>query len=250
VVAVDWSGRITGEHRHLWLAEVVDGAPGRLWGASRAEAAATLVAMAGDDPDLVVGLDFAFSLCEWFLTQEGITSAPELWGDQDRLEGWLRDCRPPFWGRPGRRRPPGVEQQRLTERRAGSPVPKPVFQIGGAGAVGTGSLRGMPVLAQLQRAGFHIWPFDDPGLPLVVEMWPRLMTDPPIVKSRQSARAAHVGVPERWRPFTDASEDAFDAAVSAIGMQQRLPELLGLPVVDDPIIRREGWIWGVPLPAP
>lgn len=205
--------------------------------------------MAEQDADLVVGFDFAFSLCDWFLAAHGIGDAPELWRDRDRLERWLRECEPPFWGRPGKRRPIGLEQQRITERSAGSPIPKSVFQIGGAGAVGTGSLRGMPVLADLRRAGFSIWPFDRPKLPLVVEMWPRLLTSPPIVKSRPQARAAYADVPVEWRDRTDASEDAFDAAVSAVGMQRRLPELLRLPVVRDPVIRREGWIWGVPLPA-
>ena len=40
------------------------------------------------------------------------------------------------------------------------------FQIGGAGAVGTGSIRGMPHLLTLARNGFGIWPFS--------EGWPRL----------------------------------------------------------------------------
>jgi catechol 2,3-dioxygenase-like lactoylglutathione lyase family enzyme len=61
------------------------------------------------------------------------------------------------------------------------------FQIGGAGAVGTGSLRGMQHLADLAHAGFSIWPFDRPGWPLAVEIYPRLFT-PGVVKSRHRAR--------------------------------------------------------------
>ena len=41
-------------------------------------------------------------------------------------------------------------------------APKSVFQIGGAGSVGTASLRGMPVLQRLREAGFAVWPFDRP----------------------------------------------------------------------------------------
>ena len=36
--------------------------------------------------------------------------------------------------------------------------PKSTFQIGGAGAVGTGSLRGMPHLLTLREAGCAVWP--------------------------------------------------------------------------------------------
>ena len=247
IVAADWSGRITGERRHLWLAEVVDGRPRRLWNASRDEAAAALIALAEQDAGLVVGLDFCFSMPDWFLCTHRVASAPDLWADVDRLERWLRECKPPFWGRPGRARPPGFEEYRVTELRAGRPRPKSAFQIGGAGAVGTASLRGMPVLARLRDAGFHIWPFDPPGRPLVLEVWPRHLTVPPIVKSRADARAAYAGIPAAWRRMTDASEDAFDAAVSALGMHRRCTEITALPAIDDPVIQREGWIWGVAL---
>src|SRR3954447_22413875 len=37
VVAVDWSGRLTGEQRHLWAAEVIGGRPAGLTGCTRTE---------------------------------------------------------------------------------------------------------------------------------------------------------------------------------------------------------------------
>ena len=83
--------------------------------------------------------------------------------------------------------------------------------------------------------------------PLVLEVWPRHMTVPPIVKSRAAARAAYPGIPDHWRSLTDTSEDAFDAAVTALGMHRRRDEIAALATIDDPVIRREGWIWGVPL---
>ncbi|MEX0750548.1 MAG: hypothetical protein WD359_07030, partial [Dehalococcoidia bacterium] len=61
----------------------------------------------------------------------------------------------------------------------------------GAGAVGTGSLRGMPMLHRLHAAGMHIWPYDDPGYPLVIEIYPRLLTGP-VRKSSPQARARYI----------------------------------------------------------
>src|SRR5438270_6341640 len=118
VVGVDWSGRRQGERPYLWLAEVIDGRPGRLWNATRTEAADAMIAMARETPRLIVGLDFAFSLPAWFLRRHGIANVAALWSDVDRLEQWMASCRPPFWGRPGRRLPIGAEQQRWTEKAA------------------------------------------------------------------------------------------------------------------------------------
>ena len=101
IVAVDWSGRATGERHHLWLAEAVDGEPGRLWNATRPEAADRLLAVAAEDDQLVVGLDFGFSLPAWFLHEQGIAPVEDLWSNGDRLEQWLAACQPPFWGRSG-----------------------------------------------------------------------------------------------------------------------------------------------------
>jgi len=251
---VDWSGRATGERRHLWLAELVgdEPTPGRLWNASRAEAGDQLIELAEHDDELLVGLDFGFSLPAWFLHEHGIQDVEELWQDTARLERWLTACEPPFWGRPGRRCPPADQHRpalRWCERAAGRPAPKSVFQVGGAGSVGTGSLRGMPLLHRLRRAGFSIWPFDPPRPPAVFEVWPKHHTIPPIVKSNATARRRYPGVPAAWREQTDASEDAFDAAVAALGMAARCHELERAPTPDDPTVKLEGWIWGVPLPA-
>jgi hypothetical protein len=61
VVAVDWSGRASGEQRAIWLAEVRDGELTRLEaGRTRDEVAEHVVALAADDPDLVVGFDSPF----------------------------------------------------------------------------------------------------------------------------------------------------------------------------------------------
>jgi hypothetical protein len=255
IVAADWSGAVRNEQRHLWMAEVdVDGCRlVGLAGCTRREAGSRLLDLAHTDADLVVGLDFGFSLPEWFLDAEGIGTAPELWGDHGRLEAWLATCPAPFWGRPARPRPALAPEQhwRRTEL-ATSPRPRSVFQIGGAGAVGTASLRGMPVLDRLRRAGFAVWPFDPPGRPLVLEVWPRLAIGS-VVKSRPDRRRAWLAqrppvpaIPPRLRALAAASEDAFDATAAALALSRRFHR--DPPATTDPTIGREGWIWGIPLP--
>jgi hypothetical protein len=253
VVAVDWSGRATGERRHLWTAEAHDGELVRLVGGrTRAEVIDELVARADDAPGVVVGFDFSFSLPAWYLRDRGHATARALW-DAAATDGeaWLRDCDPPFWGRPGRPRPDLPAHFRHTEAdvaAVGGIRPKSSFQIGGAGSVGTGSVRGFPALARLQDAGFTIWPFDAPARPPVaVEIWPRAFTGP-VVKSRATARAAYLDhhLPDLRSALRDAAverEDAFDAAVSAVVMSRHEPALRALPVLAD-AARHEGWVWG------
>jgi len=268
VVAVDWSGRRTGERRHLWTAEADAGVLLRLEaGRTRDEVVDELVARTPERPGVVVGFDFSFSLPEWFLRQRGFADARALW-DAAATDGeaWLRDCEPPFWGRPGRPRPDLPAHLRRTEAAiaaVGGIRPKSTFQVGGAGSVGTGSVRGFPALARLQDAGYTIWPFDvadrfRSDAPVVLEIWPRSCTGP-VVKSRPSARAAHLDtaipqLPAALRGLAIDSEDAFDAAVSAVVMSRHEAELRTLPTVDDPVVRREGWVWSpdpvVAAPAP
>jgi hypothetical protein len=253
VLAVDWSGRQRGEQHAIWSAEAQQGELQRLeCGLTRAQLVDALIARAGEEPGLVIGFDFSFSLPAWFLDERGYASAPELWdAATSDGEGWLRECAPPFWGRPGRRRPAQRDHFRRTERGL-APVrgirPKSTFQIGGAGSVGTGSVRGFPMLARLRRAGFAVWPFDEPARPpVVVEIYPRALTGA-VVKSNADARRAYLDdlrprlTPE-LRDRSAASADAFDAAVSAIVMSREEPALRALPAIDDAIARREGWVW-------
>jgi hypothetical protein len=231
-VAVDWSGSLASVRAHLWLAEA--GPPGltRLeCGYDRDELVLHLVELAAEDPRLVVGLDFAFSFPRWHLRQLGVGSGRELW-DRAACDGerWLERCEPPFWGKVGRprpRSPEGCSPYRATESEelpVGGIGPKSVFQVGGAGTVGTGSIRGMPYLARLQDAGFAIWPFDRARLPLVVEIYPRYLTGP-VDKSSRVARelyleAHHAREPRQLLARAGKSQDAFDAAVSAVAMHR------------------------------
>src|SRR5205085_1333993 len=126
------------------------------------------------------------------------------------------------WGR-GARRSPTTDAvlYRLTERGLGA---KSAFQLYYPGAVGTSSLRGMPHLATLRAAGIHVWPFDAFALPAVVEIYPRRFTGE-VTKNSALARRAYLN--SRYGSLTAdpdacASEDAFDAYVSAREMRARL----------------------------
>ncbi|MFN0242003.1 MAG: hypothetical protein ACKVWV_03855 [Planctomycetota bacterium] len=254
-LAVDWSGAIAGVRRKLWLAEVRGGRIARLeCGRDREELIRFLIALGHDEPRIVVGLDFAFSFPRWFVAEHAASSAPEMWSIVRREgERWLRVCPPPFFGRLGSTRP-SIEPTRTLFRRTESahlPVrgigPKSVFQVNGAGSVGTGSLRGMPWLQVLRDAGFAIWPFDAPRLPLVVEIYPRYLTGR-VAKSRARARKLFIEAfaPEDALPIREraaSSEDAFDAAVSALRMARCARSFESLSRGADADTLAEGRIW-------
>jgi hypothetical protein len=234
-LAVDWSGRRQGAAAHIWVAEAEpDGELTRLeCGRGRDELATFVLELADADPDLVVGLDLSPSFPHWFVESLGCPDGPSLWEVAEREgEGWLAACEPPFWGRPGRCRPPDDDARpafRDTEM-ALPRRPKSVFQIGGAGAVGTGSIRGMPILRRLRAAGFAVWPFDPPRPPMVVEAWPRLFA----LDTNRSDPAAIA-------PFPSA--DAFDAAVTARAMAAHAERFTSLAPPPFPHAATEGAVW-------
>lgn len=255
VIAVDWSGTKTGARSKIWLAEVRDGRLTRLEsGRDRAELVEHLIADAEADPEVVVGLDFAFGFPGWYAKKLGATSGEALWTlVEEQHEEWLRGCPPPFWGRPGKRKPnlPEHEHFRRTERRVAKRygvTPKSVFQIGGAGAVGTGSIRGMPHLTRLAEGSFSIWPFHAVRPPAAIEIYPRLLTGE-VNKSDFDARAAYLTEGE-FPEIDDSltckvmhSEDAFDAAVSAVVMSRHRDRLSALTASKDATGLIEGRIW-------
>lgn len=253
VFAVDWSGDKKYGHRKTWVCEVADGRVVHLEnGRTREEIVAYLIEEAGRDARFVVGLDFAFSLTAAFLRTRGHEKVEDLWAEVEaRGEEWLARCDPPFWGKPGKKRP---APESALNRRAELAVardtglkPLSVFQIGGAGAVGVGSLRGLPALRRLAIAGFSIWPFHLPRLPLVVEIWPRLFIGR-IRKSSREERTRYLrhnwpDVKGDHRRAAERSDDAFDALVSALAMDRHRDDLASLKQAADGIGRLEGEIW-------
>lgn len=82
---------------------------------------------------------------------------------------------------------------------------------------------------------------------MAIEIYPRLLTGP-VIKNAQSARrpyleAAFPHLDPHVRNCAAFSEDAFDAAVSALIIDKHRDALLGLPGSRDAIDRLEGQIW-------
>ena len=255
-VAVDWSGKAVGAQETIWIAEVADGRLGLLEnGRDRDAVIAWLIARAEDDPQLVVGLDFAFSFPAWYCRERGWRSGSEVWSAiRDDGEALLGAGADPFWGRPGVANRLAPERRWRRTEREDAPRAKSVFQIGGSGAVGTGSIRGMGHLLTLAEHGFAVWPFQGAGPPLALEIYPRLLYPRRrVVKSRWSARRALVfecfaGQPADMLERAAGSEDAFDAAVSALIMARHADALAALG--PDPAYALEGRVWAPPPGEP
>ena len=114
--------------------------------------------------------------------------------------------------------------------------------------MGTGSIRGMPMLTRLHQAGFHIWPFQPARLPLVLEIYPRWFTGP-VIKSSRNARLVYLqhsrfaNLPSEVVSRAAASEDAFDAFCSVLGMVQHAKHLDTLSSEPHELASLEGAIW-------
>jgi Protein of unknown function (DUF429) len=256
VIAIDWSGAKHGAAKSICWAEFREGVPFErpTAGWSREQIVRRLIDTCEELPRTVIGIDFAFSFPAWFVSSSRCPDVESLWSKAaDCGENWLSSCLYPFWGRPGKTKPPARETQghyRRTELEVAQLAgmhPKSVFQTNGAGAVGTGSIRGMPHLRRLADAGFAIWPFHEIKWPRVVEIWPRLLSGP-VTKSRKEDRTNYVAkhhpsLPPDWQQAAEDSEDAFDAIVSACVMNKHVQQLASLEKASDPTILLEGAIW-------
>ncbi len=249
MIAIDWSGKAKGESEFIWLAEVRDGVLTSLEnGRGRRDLARHIVDLAKTDPELVVGFDFAFSFPKWWCDAQDWRDVREVWAaiarDGERL---LEGCDDPFWGRPGKRNPHALGERFRRTETEDNKTAKSVFQIGGAGAVGTGSIRGMPHLLALVEQGFSVWPFEPVRLPLAIEIYPRALTGP-VTKGRWAERHAllqrrFASQPPEMLERAAGSEDAFDAAVSALVMAEYQEQIAALTPTDDTAFAIEGKVW-------
>lgn len=278
-IGVDWSGAASSatQRSAIWIAVVRDGRLHALeTGRTRAEAFDRLAALAAERPS-VIGLDFSFSLPRWYMEEQGWTSARELWAWADAKEraeeaatptggdpapGWPATLPEPFWGPRIRRLPETLDPDRRfrrTEHASARPgaIPQSPFQLTGAGSVGSQSLRGMVRLHRF--AGAHVWPVDDPGWPLVVEVFPRLMLRELRPDLTELSGAALVellvetadsglwGGRDEWRESLAESQDALDAAISAWGLWVSRRALAELQPETEHTYRLEGRIWSISL---
>ena len=262
-MAVDWSGnaRKSVQRKAIRLAMAEEGRLVRLEGGrTRDEMIDLLVGEIKSGGSTFIGFDFAFSFPQWYLQERQLDSVENLWKlAAQEQEEWLNGRTWPFWGRPGpyEHRPGDLGENRRfrqTDEDHENGNPKSVFQVYGGGAVGTGTIRGLPALARLQDAGAAIWPFDDsqPGGATVIEIYPRLFYGRAVktsnsVAGRNSRRvyleAEYAHVDLHWRDDMIESGDAFDAGVSAMVMSANGRNLRDLRRATDQRTLLEGKIW-------
>jgi molybdopterin molybdotransferase len=147
----------------------------------------------------------------------------------------------PFWGnglardiddlpRKGRSRTAQVTERRLAEANAKGAFP--VWQLAGAGSVGSQMIMGLPVLQRLRLKfgeNISIWPFEDRDTPLkVVEVWPSLTVQSPPPEGK---------VKDAWQVESVARQIA---SLSPIIQYDLLYE-----DIPDAARAKEGWIFGL-----
>ena len=204
VLAVDWSGAVQGEQRLIWLAEAAADGERLLRleaGRSREELVAHLVAELPPGTPAVVGLDFAFARARLVRGAARRAHGGRAVGARGRRRRAVAARRRAARGGAGRASggPTLPSHLRLTE--LALPPAKSVFQVGGTGAVGTGSVRGMPLL--LRPAAGRLRDLAVPRRRLAARRrdLPASL-HAPVRKSSAGARAAYL---ESFHPALDAA---------------------------------------------
>lgn len=143
-----------------------------------------------------------------------------------------------FWGCPRSRRLPclsslkapdyeavGIAEKRRVERE--NPPAKPVWQLLGAGSVGSQALLGIPAIHRLAvRTGAAVWPFEPPRDITLAEVYPSLLA-PAVLGSGDP-------IPDR------AQVRLLSLALHRLAQAGKLAPLLETP----PEAAEEGWILG------
>ena len=279
-VVVDWSANSAPKlgRDSIWLADHDrTGAASVTNLATRAAAEAFLVELLESDSrsSTLVGVDFSLGYPDGTAAALGLRAAPwsAMWDllaehidDDDRnannrfavaaaLNRRLTGGAAPFWGCPPAHRSPTLTSTKprpfgaLAEWRTVEAVlraqgrrPFSSWQLLGAGAVGSQSLLGIPMIVRLrERLGqrVHVWPFTtgfavparDDGAIVVAEVWPSMST----IDAGAAVRdAAQVAATERWLADADRRGDL---------------EALLSPALDSEVagaaIAEEGWVLGV-----
>lgn len=276
-IAIDWSGA-QGKYDGIAVARALPGASaprlvrpkGGRW--TRSEVAAWLGRELTVGKKLLAGWDFAFSLpfepglgylggqakeaCDavalWALLDEtscndvdfgcaGIVADPRF-----RSLFWLKGKQPKGW----------VLRQRRAELDCASSTgtrPETIFKFIGAKQVGKASLTGMRVINHLRRVHadyLSVWPFEAAKGSVLVEIYPTLFRKQAAgglakLRTRADLNQALKRLGSRGVAAGKYSDHDTDALISAAGLRATAWDF---PSVDDRI-RREGWIFGVPLPV-
>ena len=189
----------------------------------------------------VTGKDDPLQLWDWLETRiKDALSANNRFDVAAQLNG-LFDGIGPFWGIGLKRDIDGLPRKGLArtghgmpERRAAEEHAKGAFtlwQLSGAGSVGSQSLMGLPVLARLRRRfadQLAVWPFEPLNAPIaLVEIWPTLSVGP---------------APEGW--IKDAWQVHEVARQMSALSDDVMARLLDVPVSGE-AVSEEGWIVGL-----
>jgi hypothetical protein len=151
IMAVDWSGAKRHPERRMWLAEAAgDRLVGLTRGRTREQLTDDLISETKRDPEMIIGLDFAFSFPAWFGREQGCTSAHDVW--TAARSGGRTGCAPV------RRRfggGPVAHARRMPERR-GSAAPsstRPASAVLGQKSVFTWLTPDRPCVSKAAKAG-------------------------------------------------------------------------------------------------
>lgn len=267
IAILDWSaaGRPRQGKDSIWLG-LSDGSASNPPTRARAfEALATLVEDSLTRGEtLLVGADFAFgypagfaraltgrpgALAVWDWLFRHVEDAPDNASNRIDLAAAINARMPgagPFWFNPLRREVAGLTRKRpapdamaFAEHRRADATAKgaqSVWKLGGAGAVGSQVLTGLPVLERLRRTfpgRIAVWPFEAVTAPVVLaEVFPSLL-------------AAEVNA----RLGPGIVKDQVQVTLLARALQA-LPARVPLwDTPQDPCIADEGWILGLGIEA-
>jgi hypothetical protein len=158
---------------------------------------------------------------------------------------WLKGKQPKGW----------VLRQRRAEIDCAATTgtrPETIFKFIGAKQVGKASLTGMRVINHLRLKHANrvsVWPFEAATGSVLVEIYPTLFRKQAAgglakLRTRADLNAALKRLNSRGVVAGDYSDHDTDALISAAGLRSTA---WSFPQVDERI-KREGWIFGVPLP--
>ncbi len=278
VVILDWSAASAPTPARdsadaIWIGEARGGAAESTYLRTRAAAedwlGARIARARADGERLLIGADFAFgfpagfaagltgraeALAVWEWLAGALSDGPDNRNDRFAVAARMNRAFPglgPFWFNPGSEIPDlprkgrarhgygPLDDMRRADRQARGA--QSVFRLGGAGAVGSQVLTGLPVLWRLRaQGGVAVWPFEPlDEVPVVLaEVFPSLL----------AAEVAAL-IPEGSRRNDWPVKDAVQVRLLALALQRladagALGPLLA-PDAPDAILREEGWILGV-----
>ncbi|SOH94077.1 molybdopterin molybdotransferase [Monaibacterium marinum] len=278
VIAVDWSARSTPSPAvpskdAIWIGctrDGVDEAP--RYCRTRAQAMADVAQMVAQDRAagrrVLIGFDFAFgwpdgfaaaitgqagALAVWAHLADMMQDGPDNSNNRYDVAAALNAALPgvgPFWAKSHADRWPaipykdtrqdhGMPERRVVDTRASGA--KPVWQLAGAGAVGSQSLVGVAHLERLRhQLNSQVWPFETGGnIPdgdvVLAEIYPALFS------AEVQARRAPDEILDRAQVRVVASQ------LAALDRNGALNDMLDIRAMGDVVTQQEGWILGLPV---